>query len=298
VSNAKPLLIMFEDLHWIDPSSLQLLEKLLASTQLSNTMILMTARPSFKHSFAATANVNRIELQKLSDADARQMVLNLCASLALPDAAVDLILQKTDGIPLYIEEMTRMVQDAQSLPSAGALNVLGSAAMGVPDTLVDLLMERLDNLGSAKELAQTAAVLGRYFSQDLLQAVVKSYDPAKASLFAENLDKILDSGLLQKLGDDQLQFKHALIENSAYDSIMLKTRVALHASVVLCLQGEFSALAQGSPELLAHHLARANRALEASRYLLQAGIQSLQNGAPREAAEHFNKQSGGQPRKK
>jgi anti-anti-sigma regulatory factor len=287
VSNAKPLLIMFEDLHWIDPSSLQLLEKLLASTQLSNTMILMTARPSFKHSFAATANVNRIELQKLSDADARQMVLNLCASLALPDAAVDLILQKTDGIPLYIEEMTRMVQDAQSLPSAVALNVLGSAAMGVPDTLVDLLMERLDNLGSAKELAQTAAVLGRYFSQDLLEAVVKSYDPAKASLFAENLDKILGSGLLQKLGDDQLQFKHALIENSAYDSIMLKTRVALHASVVLCLQGEFSALAQGSPELLAHHLARANRALEASRYLLQAGIQSLQNGAPREAAEHL-----------
>ena len=287
MSNAKPLLLVFEDLHWIDPSSLQLLEKLLSSTQLPHTLILMTARPNFKHNFATTANVKRVELQKLNDSDARQMVKNLCASMALPDSAVDLILQKTDGIPLYIEEMTRMVQDAQSLPTAGALNALGSAALGVPDTLVDLLMERLDNLGSAKELAQIAAVLGRAFSQDLLAAVVKAYGSDRAGFFAADLDKILKSGLLQKLGDDQLQFKHALIENTAYDSIMLKTRVALHASVVLCLQGEFSALAQGSPELLAHHLARANRALEASRYLLQAGIQSLQNGAPREAAEHL-----------
>lgn len=287
MSMAKPLLLIFEDLHWIDPSSLQLLEKLLTSMQLPHTLILMTARPNFEHNFTAAANVTRIELQKLSDTAGRQMVINLCASMALPDSAVDLILQKSDGIPLYIEEMTRMVQDAQALPTAGALSAVGSAAMGVPDTLLDLLMERLDKLGSAKALAQTAAVLGRAFSQDFLEAVVKVHDVTKASTFVDDLNKFLESGLLQKQGENQLQFKHALIESTAYDSIMLKTRVALHGCVVSCLQGDFAALMHGSPELLAHHLTRANRALEACRYLLQAGIQSLQNGAPREAAEHL-----------
>lgn len=286
VSNAKPLLLLFDDLHWIDPSSLQLLDKFLAQTQLPHTFILMTARPSFKHIFQAESQINRIELQKLDDVAGRQMVQNLCASMALPDAAVDLILQKTDGIPLYIEEMTRMVQEAQALPS-GVVSALAGSAMGVPDTLLDLLMERLDNLGEAKELAQTAAVLGRAFSQDLLAAVSKAHAPGKDAIFSARLQKILDSGLLQKMGDEQLQFKHALIENTAYDSILLKTRVALHGCVVACLQGDFASLAQGSPELLAHHLTRANRTLEASRYLLQAGVQSLQNGAPREAAEHL-----------
>lgn len=289
MSKSKPLLLLFDDLHWIDPSSLELLDKLLGSEQLPHTMVLMTARPGFTHAFKPEAQVSLLELKKLDDTAARQMVRDLCSAISLPEAAVDLILEKTDGIPLYIEEMTRMVQDAKLLPAAGAINSLGGAALGVPDTLLDLLMERLDRLGTAKGLAQVAAVLGRSFSQDLLAAVAQ--DQAKeagdSACFTADLASILDSGLLQRVGDEQLQFKHALIENTAYDSILLKTRIGLHGRVVECLQGDFSVLAQGAPELLAHHLKRANRALEASRYLLQAGIQSLQNGAPREAAEHL-----------
>lgn len=287
MSKSKPLLLLFDDLHWIDPSSLELLDKLLGSVQLPHTLVLMTARPSFTHNFTPEAQVSRLELHKLDDAAGRQMVGHLCSAMALPEAAVDLILQKTDGIPLYIEEMTRMVQDAHLLPTAGAFSALGGAALGVPDTLLDLLMERLDRLGSAKALAQVAAVLGRAFSQDLLAAVMQAHGNGDATTFSAQLATVLDSGLLLKMGEDQLQFKHALIENTAYDSILLKTRVALHGRVVACLLGEFAVLAQGAPELLAHHLTRANRALEASRYLLQAGIQSLQNGAPREAAEHL-----------
>lgn len=283
ISKKKPLLLLFDDLHWIDPSSLELLDKLLCSEQLPNTLVLMTARPGFTHSFQSDAQVLRLDLQKLSDAAARQMVRHLCSAMALPEAAVDLILQKTDGIPLYIEEMTRMVQDAQNMPAAGVLGAVGAAALGVPDTLLDLLMERLDRLGTAKKLAQVAAVLGQAFSKDLLAAVAQR----DAFGFDADLATVLESGLLLWAGEDQLRFKHALVENTAYDSILLKTRVALHGRVVECLQGEFAVLAQGAPELLAHHLARANRALEASRYLLQAGIQSLQNGAPREAAEHL-----------
>ncbi len=279
----KPLLLLFDDLHWIDPSSLELLDKLLGSVHFAHTMVLMTARPGFAHAFRPDAKITRIELPRLDQAAARQMVANLCAAVALPDAAVDLILQKTDGIPLFIEEMTRMVQDGQSSRATGAAGNLGAAGLGVPDTLLDLLMERLDRLGSAKRLAQVAAVLGQEFSQDLLVAVAQM----EANEFAADLAKVLDSGLLLRPGAEQLKFKHALVENTAYDSILLKTRVALHGRVVACLQGEFAALAQGAPQLLAHHLARAHRALEASRYLLQAGIQALQGGAPREAAEHL-----------
>ena len=283
MAKGKPLLLLFDDLHWIDPSSLELLDKLLGQAQLGHTFILMTARPGFAHVFSADAHVARIELQKLQPDAARQMVANLCGAIALPATAVDLILQRTDGIPLYIEEMTRMVQDVQGGPVMNLLGTPGEAHLSVPDTLLDLLMERLDRLGTAKKLAQAAAVLGQEFSQDLLAALAQ----LPADEFAAELAKILDSGLLLRVGAERLKFKHALVENTAYDSILLKTRVALHSRAAECLQGEFAALAQGAPEVLARHLARANRALEASRYLLQAGVQSLQSGAPREAAEHL-----------
>lgn len=283
MTKSKPLLLLVEDLHWIDPSSLELLDKLLGSEQLPRTLVLMTARPNFKHAFKPEADITRIELQKLDEAAARQMVVNLCDAIALPAAAVDLILKKTDGIPLYIEEMTRMVQDAQARSRGGLMIGMLDAGLGVPDTLMDLLMERLDRLGPAKKLAQVAAVLGQEFSQELLTAVAQM----SADEFDTQLGALTDSGLLLRTGPDRLKFKHALVENTAYDSILLKARIALHGRAVECLQGEFAALAQGAPEVLAHHLARANRALEASRYLLQAGIQSLQSGAPREAAEHL-----------
>ena len=283
MTKGKPLLLLFEDLHWIDPSSLNLLDKLLGPLHFSHALILMTARPEFTHEFRPDAKVLQIELPKLDQAAARQMVVNLCSAIALPDTAVEQILKKTDGIPLFIEEMTHMVRDLQAGPASAALGSMDGAELGVPGTLLDLLMERLDRLGPAKRVAQVAAVLGQEFSQELLVAVAQMDESA----FAADLQKVFDSDLIMRLGTDHLKFKHALVENTAYDSILLKERVALHGRVVECLQGEFATLAQGAPQLLAHHLARANRALEASRYLLQAGVQALQGGAPKEAAEHL-----------
>lgn len=283
INKGKPLLVLFDDLHWIDPSSLELLDKLLGTINFPHTLILMTARPGFKYVFNSDANLTPIALQKLEPIAARQMVVNLCSAIALSDAAIDQILKKTDGIPLYIEEMTRMVQDVQSSPAVGMLGCQSGVELGVPDTLLDLLMERLDRLGSAKKLVQVAAVLGQDFSQDLLAAVAQMEE----GVFTDDLATVLDSDLLFMQGPNRLKFKHALVENTAYDSILLKSRVALHGRVVECLQGEFASLAQGTPQLLAHHLAHANRALDASRYLLQASVQALQGGAPREAAEHI-----------
>jgi len=283
MTKGKPLLLLFEDVHWIDPSSLELLDKLLGPLYLSQTLILMTARPSFTHVFNHDDKVTKLELSKLDQDAARQMVVNLCSAVALPDTAVEQILNKTDGIPLYIEEMTLMVQDLQAVPASAALGNMDVADLGVPGTLLDLLMERLDRLGTAKKLTQVAAVLGQEFSQELLVAVAQMDE----NTFAADLQKVLNSELIMRLGEDHLKFKHALVENTAYDSILLKDRVVLHERVVACLQGEFAALAQGAPQLLAHHLAHANHALEASRYLLQAGVQALQNGAPKEASEHL-----------
>lgn len=282
MARSKPLLILFEDLHWIDPSSLELLDKLLGNEQFPHAMLLMTARPGFKHLFVRELALTRIELRPLSEDAARQMVENLCRVVALPASAVEQILRRTDGIPLYIEEMTRMVQDAQAT-RGGLAGAMAEPQLGVPDTLADLLMERLDRLGPVKSLVQVAAVLGQAFSRDFLAACAR----LDAAEFARDLDALLHSGLLIADGAEQLRFKHALVENAAYDSILLKARVALHARVVECLLGDDAAFAQRAPEVLAHHLARADRALEASRYLLQAGVQSLQSGAPREAAEHL-----------
>ncbi len=277
----QPLLMLVEDLHWADPTSLELLDMLLSSGQLTRAFVLMTARPSFNASFKDNADITTIALDRLGDAAARQMAMNLCASVALPATDLDTIIARTDGIPLFIEEMTRMVLDTQS---TGARSV-GSAVLGVPDTLMDLLMDRLDRLGAAKALAQVAAVIGNEFSCELLQACAGK----QAAEFDTQLHQLLDSGLMLLVGAgaDRLKFKHALVEKTAYDSILLKNRVTLHTSVADALTGNFASQVQGAAELVAHHLARANRALEAGRYLLQAGIQALSRGAPREAAGHL-----------
>lgn len=281
LAHTQPLLMIVEDLHWMDPTSLELIDTLLSSGQLSRAFVLMTARTFFKPNFSDKADIATITLDRLSADAARQMALNVCAAVALPGAQLDTIIARTDGIPLYIEEMTHMVLDARHTGAHAG----GGAAMGVPDTLMDLLMERLDGLGGAKNLAQAAAVLGNEFSRELLQCCADG----DASEFDAQLAQLLDSGLVLNMGAaaDRLKFKHALIEKTAYDSILLKRRVALHARVADALAGEFASKVQGSAELLARHLARANRALEAGRYLLEAGIQSLGRGAPREAAGHL-----------
>jgi class 3 adenylate cyclase/tetratricopeptide (TPR) repeat protein len=280
LAQTQPLLLLMEDLHWADPTSLELLDLLLSSERLSRTFVLMTARSSFTPAFKPSADLTVLPVERLSEAASRQMALNLCAAMALPASEMNILIARTDGIPLFIEEMTRMLLDAQST----GVRVGTSAALGVPDTLMDLLMERLDRLGPAKSLAQVAAVIGNQFPRELLQTCA---DMSPAAFDAQ-LSQLLDSGLmLSAAGSLNLKFKHALVEKTAYDSILLKSRVALHTRVADALTGPFASHVQGESELVARHLARANRALEAGRYLLQAGMQSLGRGAPREAAGHL-----------
>jgi class 3 adenylate cyclase/predicted ATPase len=281
LAGSGPLLLTFEDLHWVDPTSLEVIDLILANAPSARILLLMTARPEFAPPFDPAHPLTPLPIARLDPAAARLVARNLAAEMALPESAIETIVAKTDGVPLYIEEMTRMVMDARSARSqAGA-----DAPLEIPDTLLDLLMERLDRLGSAKWLAQVGSVLGREFPKDLLSAVAE-LEPAA---FDEALHTMLASGLVLPADSTGTRFifKHALVEDTAYASILLKTRAALHSRAADVLVRDHAAAIERNPEVAARHLARARRQLESSRYWLASGRQALGRGAPREAAAHL-----------
>ncbi len=281
LAGSGPVLLTFEDLHWIDPTSLEVIDLILTNALSARILLLMTARPEFAPAFDPARPLTMLAIARLDPAAARLVARNLAAEIALPESALETIVAKTDGVPLYIEEMTRMVMDARSARSQSG----AEAPVEIPDTLLDLLMERLDRLGSAKWLAQVGSVLGREFPKDLLSSVAE-LDPAA---FEEALHALLASGLVLQADSTGARFifKHALVEDTAYASILLKTRAALHSRAADILIGSHTAWVERNPEIAARHLARARRQLESSRYWLASGRQALGRGAPREAAAHL-----------
>ncbi len=275
-----PLLLVFEDLHWVDPTSLEVIDLILANAHSARILLLMTARPEFKAPFDPARGVASVPLERLGLESARSIARNLATETTLPETAIEAIIAKTDGVPLYIEEMTRMVLDSRSEHPEG-----GESPDEIPDTLLDLLMERLDRLGDAKLLAQVGSVLGREFPRDLLFSVAEM-EPAH---FEASLRTMLASGLVLSAdgAGTRYLFKHALVEDTAYASILLKSRAALHSRAADVLLREFRDSTERHPELVARHLSRARRQLEASRFWLAAGGQALGRGAPREAAAHL-----------
>lgn len=275
-----PLLLIVEDLHWIDPTSLELIDQILAGPQTAPILLLMTSRPESRPALKTDPRV--IPLGRLDDQASRAIAMRVAAEIGLPDSAIDTIIQRSDGVPLYVEEMTRMVMDSHGGLGGGA----DLRLTDIPDTLVDLLMERLDRLGAAKWLAQVGAVIGHEFRRRLLFAAADMDRVA----FDEALNAMLDASLILP-GDntgERFAFRHALIEDAAYGSIVPKTRTALHGRVADVLVREFAEDMARQPELAARHLSRASRYLEASRQFLQAGKQALDRGAPREAAAHLS----------
>ncbi len=276
-----PVLLTFEDLHWVDPTSLEVVDLILSLTQSARILVVMTARPEFQPAFDPALQVAILVISKLDPAAARQVTRNLATEIALPESSIEMIVAKTDGVPLFIEEMTRMILDARSERSSSGAD----APAEIPDTLLDLLMERLDRLGSAKWLAQVGSVIGREFTIDLLGAVAD----LETAAFDQALKAMLGSGLVQPADSsgNRLIFKHALVEDTAYASIPLKTRSGLHSRVVDVLIRDHAGSVERNPVVAARHLARARRYLESSRYWLASGRQALGRGAPREAAAHL-----------
>ena len=280
LAEERPLLIAFEDMHWVDPTSLELLDLLLASGDSSPILLLMTARPDFHCPWPAGENFVELTLQRLLDAQAKAVATQQSQRAELPAEWLATIVERTDGVPLFIEAMTSMMMERRESQASG------SVGRAVPDTLADLLTERLDRLqASGKELAQVASVIGREFDRELLVAAALG----DGREFDLGLQSMLESGLVLSGSADgeRLLFKHALVEDTAYASIPNKRCVELHGRVADALLTRFKERVERQPELAARHLTRANRGLEAATLWQGAGGQALSRGAPREAAGHL-----------
>ena len=254
--------MVYEDLHWIDPTSLELLDLLLDVITDQPIMILATARPAFEHGFGGHHIVTRFALNRLGKDQIGNIVAKLTDGKMLPDEIMEIIAQRTDGVPLFVEELTKTILESGAVKEDGDRLVLNGplSTIAIPTTLHDSLMARLDRLQPIKEVAQTAACIGREFSHGLLAQI--SLLP-EADLNAA-LDGLIGAELIYRRGlppEATYLFKHALVRDAAYESLLKEKRRAIHARILTALEADSDI----APEVLAVHAEAANltdRAIE------------------------------------
>lgn len=284
VACVRPAVCLIEDLHWADPSSLELLRMLIERPVAAPLLLVLTARPEFEASWPARPDCMRLSLDRLTNLEARELAAGVCAGRVIPGAALDYIAARSDGIPLYAEELTKALLEGGSLVEEdGRLQAHGDfAELTVPATLYSWLMARLDRLGSAKAVAQIGATIGRDFSFALLSSVADIDDPRLRA----DLARLVDAGLLFQRGElpaASFAFKHALIQDAAYESLLRSQRQPLHERIAEVLERESSAGVAAAPEVMAHHYDRAGRMDRALPYYHDAGEQARARGANLEA---------------
>ena len=246
----RPVLLVYEDLHWIDPTSLELLETLLAAIAEQPIMILATARPTFEYGFGGHPIVTRFALNRLGKDQIGTIVAKLTGGRALPDEIMAIITQRTDGVPLFVEELTKTILESGALKEDGERFVLNGplSTIAIPATLHDSLMARLDRLQPIKEVAQIAACIGREFSHRLLAQIARLSEPELATA----LNGLIDAELIYRRGlppEATYLFKHALVRDAAYESQLKEKRRAIHARILTALEAD----PDFAPEVLAVH---------------------------------------------
>jgi class 3 adenylate cyclase/tetratricopeptide (TPR) repeat protein len=280
-----PLLLIVEDAHWCDPTSIELLQLLVERASSIPLMTIVSVRTPFDAAWMQHRNVVPVALDRLDDCEASAIVAEIAGARDLPAAIVEQILDKTDGIPLFIEEFTKMV-----LGSAGEGGRMPDmlAGLTLPATLQDSLSARLDQLAPDKHVAQCAAVIGREFRHDILAAV--SSLPVEA--LQGSLARLIEAGLVFPQGvapHTHYLFKHAMVRDAAYDGLLRRDRRRLHAAVASALEWLSPAQARQEPELLAHHYTEAGLAPQALRYWGVAALRAMQRSANLEAIAHTGK---------
>ena len=275
-SLSKPVLFIVEDLQWADPSTLDLLTILIADCSELNILSVFTFRPEFK----TTWNINtKLELNHLGRAKTQEMVENLIHGELNNAAMLKQVVDKSDGIPLYIEEITKTLLDFASTNKEKTMSTV------IPITLNDHLMARLDNLGEAKDVAQFAAILGREFDQNLL----KSLTTTNLSSLNKSLKKLIEDGIIIHYKPGHYIFKHALIQGAAYESIPRSKRNEYHHKTAEVIENKFAFIKDNHPELLAHHYEKAGDINEAVSYLSTAGELAISKYATLEAIAYLEK---------
>jgi class 3 adenylate cyclase/predicted ATPase len=277
----EPLLVLFEDVHWADPASVAALDKMVDCAKVLPMLLVVTHRPEFTAHFDRQGHVTALKVPGLRRSEVAALVARLTGERALPAAYAEQIENRTDGVPLFVEELTKSLLDQAQDGDADK-----SAARGLPATLRDSLMARLDRHASAKEVAQVGAVIGREFSHELLEALF----PREAPQLQEGLDALIEAGLAVRQVTEQgpvYVFKHAMVQDTAYDSLIRTRKEALHAAIVQTLQTRYPQTVQDQPALLARHAMAAGQAQQAIPFWRRASELALSRLALHEAAAHL-----------
>jgi serine/threonine protein kinase/predicted ATPase len=284
----RPVLFVVEDLHWLDASTLEFLGQFLAEGLHDRVLTLLTFRSEFKTPWSAVAHQTSLALNRLTRRQVGDLMCKKMGVDNLPSRLVDQIYDRTSGVPLFVEEFTKMVQESGALGQAGedSTHTQALLARAIPATLQDLVMARLDRLEGDREVVQFAAALGREFSYELLAAVGPVQEP---TLQAE-LAKLVQAEILFQKGRPprcSYIFKHALIEDAAYNSLVRGKRQQFHRQIAEGLEGRFPQTVETQPELLARHFTEAGLIEKGIGYWLKAGLRSLQRSANAEAIGHL-----------
>jgi class 3 adenylate cyclase/predicted ATPase len=275
----------WEDLHWADPSTLEVLTLLLEQIPTVQILTVLTCRPGFRPPWRPYSHLTQLTLSRLGRQQVESMVEQVTGGKALPAEVLHQIVAKTDGVPLFVEELTKMVVE-----SIGPVGSHGQAAvtLGIPSTLQDALMARLDRLAPVREIAQVGAVLGREFNYELLHVV----SPLDEETLQQGLRQLVEAELIYQRGlppQATYLFKHALVQDTAYQSLLKSRRQQLHQQIAQVLAEQFPETVETQPELLAYHYTEASLKEQAIPYWQQAGQRASQRSAHVEAISHLSR---------
>jgi len=290
LSRRQPLLIVFEDLHWVDPTTQELLDLLVTRAAQLPLLVILSYRPEYLPHWSGAPHVTALTLNRLNRKLGAELADKVTGGKALPKEVLDQVVAKTDGVPLFVEELTKAVLESglvrltdQGYELTGPLT-----ALAIPSTLQDSLMARLDRLSEVREVAQIGACIGREFPHDLLEAVA----PLPQDKLRSALGQLSDAELILRRGtppDALYSFKHALVQDAAYASLLKSRRQVLHRLIAEALEQRFPERVANEPEMVAHHYTEAGLDEKAVDYWLAAGRRALDRFANAEAAGHLSR---------
>jgi len=284
------VLMVWEDLHWADPSTLEWLDLLLGHVPTARLLLVLTARPEFHPPWALRSSVTPLTLTRLTRPQVEALVLRVTGGRPMPAGVLAQVVAKTDGIPLFVEELVKTILEAGLVQEAEDRYVLTGPLppLAIPATLQDALMARLDRLATIKDVAQLAAVLGREFPYVLLRAVSSLDEGA----LQQALARLVEAELLYQRGlspQATYLFKHALIQDAAYQSLLKSTRQQYHQRIAQVLEAQFPETCATQPERLAQHYTEAGLLAQALAYWQQAGQRAIERSAHAEAVAHLTR---------
>jgi class 3 adenylate cyclase/predicted ATPase/energy-coupling factor transporter ATP-binding protein EcfA2 len=284
----QPVLFILEDLHWTDPSTLELLNLVVEQTPTASLLTLLTCRPHFQPAWHHRSYLTEMTLNRLSPFQVEQIITRMIEGKTLPHEVLAQIIEKTDGVPLFVEEMTKAILESGQLKARdGHYELIGSlSTFAIPATLQDSLMARLDRLVTAKGIAQMGATIGRQFAYDLLQAVSQ----LDVSTLQRELGRLVEAEIVYQRGlppQSTYMFKHALIQDAAYQSLLKSTRQQYHQRIAQVLETRFPTVVETQPELVAQHYTAAGYTEQAVHYWQRAGEHASDHSAYLEAISHF-----------